>query len=87
MDLHPLTLGRRLALAGRLPEAECIRLGTDVAAAPDTMSPTAAAAIPAADGLEPPPLAGAADHEVQAWLDRFLTATTPSIATEIDHAR
>lgn len=33
MDLHPLTLGRRLALAGRLPEAECIRLGTDVAAA------------------------------------------------------
>lgn len=33
MDLHPLTLGRRLALAGRLPEADCIRLGTDVAAA------------------------------------------------------
>lgn len=33
MDLHPLTLGRRLALAGRLPEAECIRIGTDVAAA------------------------------------------------------
>ncbi len=33
MDLHPLTLGRRLALASRLPEAECIRLGTDVAAA------------------------------------------------------
>ncbi len=33
MDLHPLTLGRRLALAGRLPEGECIRLGTDVAAA------------------------------------------------------
>ncbi len=33
MDLHPLTLGRRLALAGRLPEAECIRLGIDVAAA------------------------------------------------------
>ena len=33
MDLHPLTLGRRLALAGRLPEAECIRIGADVAAA------------------------------------------------------
>jgi len=33
MDLHPLTLGHRLALAGRLPEAECLRLGTDVAAA------------------------------------------------------
>jgi len=33
MDLHPLTLGRRLALAGRLPEVECIRIGTDVASA------------------------------------------------------
>ncbi len=33
MDLHPLTLARRLTLAGRLPEAECIRIGTDVAAA------------------------------------------------------
>jgi serine/threonine-protein kinase len=33
MDLHPLTLARRLALSGRLPEAECIRIGTDVAAA------------------------------------------------------
>ena len=33
MDLHPLTLGRRLALAGRLPEAECVRIGIDVAAA------------------------------------------------------
>ena len=33
MDLYPLTLARRLALAGRLPEAECILLGTGVAAA------------------------------------------------------
>ena len=33
MDLYPLTLGRRLAAAGRLPEAECIRIGLDVAAA------------------------------------------------------
>jgi serine/threonine-protein kinase len=33
MDLHPLTLGRRLALMGRLPETECVRLGLGVAAA------------------------------------------------------
>lgn len=33
MDLHPLTLGRRLALAGRLPETECVRLGIGIAAA------------------------------------------------------
>ncbi len=33
MDLHPLTLGHRLALAGRLPEADCVRLGIEVAAA------------------------------------------------------
>jgi hypothetical protein len=33
MDLHPLTLERRLALAGRLPETECVRLGIGIAAA------------------------------------------------------
>lgn len=33
MDLHPLTLGRRLALIGRLPEAEVVRLGLGIAAA------------------------------------------------------
>jgi serine/threonine-protein kinase len=33
MDLHPLTLGRRLALLGRLPEAEVVRLGLGIAAA------------------------------------------------------
>jgi type IV secretion system protein VirD4 len=77
---------RRVAPPPDLPAPVLIRTA-DVAAAPDTMSLTEAAAILAADGLEPPPLAGAADHEVEAWVDRFLTATTPSIATEIDHAR
>lgn len=33
MDLHPLTLGRRLSLVGRLPESECVRLGIGIAAA------------------------------------------------------
>jgi serine/threonine protein kinase len=33
MDLHPSTLGQRLALAGRLPERECVRIGLDVASA------------------------------------------------------
>jgi hypothetical protein len=33
MDLHPLTLGRRLSLMGRLPEAEVVRLGLGIAAA------------------------------------------------------
>ena len=33
MDLHPLTLGRRLAVAGRLPETDCVRIGLEVAAA------------------------------------------------------
>lgn len=33
MDLHPLNLGRRLALVGRLPEAEVVRLGIGIAAA------------------------------------------------------
>jgi serine/threonine-protein kinase len=33
MDLHPLTLGRRLALMGRLPETEVVRLGLGIAAA------------------------------------------------------
>lgn len=33
MDLHPLTLGRRLELATRIPEAEVVLIGTGVAAA------------------------------------------------------
>ena len=33
MDLYPLTLGRRLALVGRLPESEVVRLGIGIAAA------------------------------------------------------
>ena len=33
MDLYPLTLGRRLALVGRLPETEVVRLGIGMAAA------------------------------------------------------
>ena len=33
MDLHPLSLGRHLALSGRLPELECVSIGRDVAAA------------------------------------------------------
>jgi eukaryotic-like serine/threonine-protein kinase len=33
MDLYPLTLGRRLALIGRLPESEVVRLGLGMAAA------------------------------------------------------
>lgn len=33
MDLHPLTLGRRLTLVGRLPESEVVRLGIGIAAA------------------------------------------------------
>ncbi len=33
MDLHPLTLGHRLSLIGRLPEAEVVRLGLGIAAA------------------------------------------------------
>ena len=33
MELHPLTLGRRLALVGSLPETECVRLGIGIAAA------------------------------------------------------
>ena len=33
MDLHPLTLGRRLSLMGRLPEPEVVRLGLGIAAA------------------------------------------------------
>jgi hypothetical protein len=33
MDLHPLTLGRRLSLMGRLPESEVVRLGLGIAAA------------------------------------------------------
>ncbi|MBY0489148.1 MAG: serine/threonine protein kinase [Gemmatimonadaceae bacterium] len=33
MDLHPLTLGRRLSLMGRLPETEVVRLGLGIAAA------------------------------------------------------
>ena len=33
MDWYPLTLGRRLVAAGRLPESECVRIGLDVAAA------------------------------------------------------
>lgn len=77
---------RRVAPPPDLPTPLLIRIA-DVAAAPDAMSLTEAAAILAADGLEPPPLAGAADHEVEAWVDRFLTATAPSVATEIDHAR
>ena len=32
MDLYPSTLGRRLALVGRLSEPDCVRLGIDVAA-------------------------------------------------------
>ncbi|MES2033277.1 MAG: type IV secretory system conjugative DNA transfer family protein [Pseudomonadota bacterium] len=77
---------RRVAPPPDLPTPVLLRTA-DVAAAPDTMSLTEAAAILAADGLEPPPRAGAADHEVEAWVDRFLTATAPAIATEIDHAR
>ena len=33
MDLYPLTLGRRLTLVGRLPEADVVRLGIGIAAA------------------------------------------------------
>lgn len=33
MDLHPLTLGRRLVLIGRLPENEVVKLGLGIAAA------------------------------------------------------
>ncbi len=33
MDLYPVTLGRRLALVERLPEAEAVRLGIGIAAA------------------------------------------------------
>lgn len=33
MDLYPLTLGRRLALVGHLPESEVVRLGIGIAAA------------------------------------------------------
>lgn len=33
MDLHPLTLGRRLLLVGHLPETDCVRLGIGIAAA------------------------------------------------------
>lgn len=33
MDLHPLTLGRRLALVERLPEPDVVRLGIGIAAA------------------------------------------------------
>lgn len=33
MDLHPLTLGHRLAHGGRLPETACVRLGIGIAAA------------------------------------------------------
>lgn len=38
----------------------------------------------AAEGLEPPPPHGASDADVEAWVDRFLSATAPS--PELEHA-
>jgi len=41
----------------------------------------------AAEGLEPLPPAGATPAEVEAWVDRYLDATTPHDPQEADHGR
>ncbi len=50
----------------------------------DRLDLASAAKVLAEEGLEPPPPHGASDEEVEAWVDRFLTATAPEL--EIDDA-
>lgn len=51
------------------------------------MSLAEASAALTAEGLEPPPPAGASEAEVEAWVDRFLNATAPSPEMSHDEPR
>lgn len=67
----------------------------DVAPAPqpapsagaDPLTLEAIAPMLAAEGLEPLPPAGASPAEVEAWVDRYLDATTPMEMEEAAHGR
>jgi type IV secretion system protein VirD4 len=56
----------------------------DIPSAADPLTLEAIAPVLAAEQLEPLPPAGASVAEVEAWVDRYLNATTPQ---EVEHGR
>lgn len=85
-----LAFYREPAFAARVcqppPAPAALSVAATARPAPPAQSLTLAETteVLAAEGLEPPPPHGASDADVEAWVDRFLSATAPS--SELEHA-